>query len=292
MPISRVLAFDIGIRNLAWCAMERSHDSSARGQALSTTSSQGGGGDISGYNVIGWDNYDLLAGQSASTAANSVAHCAQCSAKATYETPRGIYCVRHCPLDKPALRDASGNLMKKLPSAAGMKSLLQSKGVAHPPKSKGDLLKKIQDYYAIPILKAKVKKALDTELSVLHDSIRRFITANKPLFSSCSTILLENQPVLKNPTMKSVQILLFATLRDLLEPIPVLKLVHAKKKVEGVQTGDAGYQERKQGSEKRVQNLLESSKIHQASTWRQHLQKYAKKNDLTDAFCMCIDYIG
>lgn len=273
MPIPRVLAFDIGIRNLAWCVMEKAQD-------------------ISGYSILGWDNYDLLAGQSASAGNDSRASCAQCSAKASYETPRGIYCVRHCPLDKPAIRDASGNLMKKLPSVAGLKAILQSKGVAHPPKSKGDLLKKIQEYYAIPILKQKQKKALDTELSVLHDGIRRFIQQNNTLFSTCQTILLENQPVLKNPTMKSVQILLFASLRDLLEPIPTLKLVHAKKKVEGVQSGDAGYAERKQGSEKRAEQLLESNKLKQASVWRQHLQKYSKKNDLTDALCMCVDYLG
>lgn len=273
MPISRVLAFDIGIRNLAWCVMEKVPD-------------------ISGYAILGWDNYDLLAGSSASTAGQSAAHCAQCSAKASFETPRGIYCVRHCPLDKPAIRDASGNLMKRLPSAAGLKAILKSKGVQNPPKSKGDLLKKIQEYFAIPILKPKQKKALDTELSVLHDGIRQFIQKNKELFSTCSTILLENQPVLKNPTMKSVQILLFASLRDLLQPIPTVKLVHAKKKVEGVQTGDAGYAERKQGSEKRAEELLEGRKIQNASKWREHLRKYSKKNDLTDAFCMCIDYLG
>lgn len=267
-----VLAFDIGIRNLAWCAMKKATDSS-------------------GVLILGWDNYDLLAGQSASTASESAASCAGCSAKASYETPNGVYCVRHCPLGRPAFRDLSGTLLKKLPSAKQLREILVAKGVKKVGKSKGDLLKQMADLYALPILKQKKKKAIDTELTVLHDGIRRFVTQNKDLFASCTTILLENQPVLKNPTMKSVQILLFATLRDLLQPNPpVLKLVHAKMKVEGT-VGDEGYAERKAGSEKRIADLLQGSKVVQAQRWRTHLSGYSKKNDLTDAACMSFDWL-
>lgn len=267
-----VLAFDIGIRNLAWCVMENSTDSS-------------------GVNVLGWDNYDLLAGQSALTTGQSAAHCCSCSSKATYETRGQNYCVRHCPLDRPAFRDLSGNLFKRLPPAKQLRDILTAKGVARAPKSKGDLLKKLSELYSLPILKEKKKKAVDTELTVLHDGIRRFILQNKELFGKCKTILLENQPVLKNPTMKSVQILLFATLRDLLQPPPQLRLVHAKMKV-AAKSGDEGYKDRKSGSEKRVNDFLASGKVSRGQHWRQHLASYTKKNDLTDSFCMCLDALG
>lgn len=267
-----VLAFDIGIRNLAWCVMEKLQDSS-------------------GVKILGWDNYDLLAGQSALTASESPSNCASCSSKATYETRGGNYCVRHCPLDRPAFRDLSGNLVKRLPPAKNLREILLAKGVQKVPKSKGDLLKKLSELYALPILKQKKKKAVDTELTVLHDGIRRFVTQNKELFGKCNTICLENQPVLKNPTMKSVQILLFATLRDILQPNPpALKLVHAKVKVAAT-TGDEGYAERKAGSEKRAGNFLQTKKVEQGQRWRNHLASYTKKNDLTDAFCMCLDFL-
>jgi hypothetical protein len=182
--------------------------------------------------------------------------------------------------------------VKKLPAAKDLRDVLLAKGLVRVPKSKGDLLTKIADIYALPILKQKKKKAIDTELTVLHDGIRRFVLKNKDLFGTCKTILLENQPVLKNPTMKSVQILLFATLRDLLQPNPpILKLVHAKMKVAG-KTGDEGYQERKAGSEKRVTDFLASGKVGRGAHWRTHLSQYTKKNDLTDAFCMCLDSLG
>lgn len=266
------LAFDIGIRNLAWCILKKESDLS--------------GAPIE---VLGWENYDLLAGNAANVAGESKVSCAQCSAKATYETKSAVYCVRHCPLATPAFRDLSGNLMKKLPAAAGIREILTAKGVLNPPKSKGDLLKKAAELFALPILKVKVTKAVETELTVLHDSMRKFITERKSLFQAVDEILLENQPVLKNPTMKSVQILLFATLRDILQPNPPkLRLVHAKIKVEGTK-GDEGYKDRKAGSEKRVTDVLAGTRVLQSQKWRTHLASYTKKNDLTDAFCMCLD---
>lgn len=276
MPIKTVLAFDIGIRNLAFCLQRKNTDLSSNPVEL-----------------LKWDNYDLLAGQSASTAKQSADHCSSCSAKATYESRGRNYCVRHCPLDRPAIRDLSGNLLKKLPAAKQLRDYLQAKGVPNPPKSKGDLLKKIADLYSLPILKVKVKKAVETELTVLHDGIRRFVTANRASFLQADEILLENQPVLKNPTMKSVQILLFATLRDILigsegDRCPTLRLVHAKMKVAG-KKGDEGYKERKEGGETKVMELLQAPHISDPLKWRLHLGQYSKKNDLTDAFLMCWD---
>jgi hypothetical protein len=91
--------------------------------------------------------------------------------------------------------------------------------------------------------------------------------------------------------MKSVQILLFATLRDLLkEPLPILKLVHAGKKVKGVVSGDEGYKDRKAGSEMRVEKLLNDPTILiNVDKSKQIWNKATKKSDLADALCMCLD---
>lgn len=271
-----VLAFDIGIRNLAWCLM-RKPTQDASGTALE---------------ILGWDNYDLLAGQSAAAATPSGKQtCCACSAKAAYGTRGGHYCVRHCPSDKPPLRDLSGGLLRGLPNAKLLRQILQNKGVANPPKSKGDIVKALGQHFALPLAKPpKAKKATDTEWAVLHDSLRRFVGERVALFRQATEICLENQPVLKNPTMKTVQILLYGTLRDCLQPDPPkIRLVHAKMKVAGKTKGDAGYKDRKQGSEERAKAVLEGSRIVRAAHWRAHLAAYTKKNDLTDALCMCLD---
>jgi hypothetical protein len=153
--------------------------------------------------------------------------------------------------------------------------------------------KELQTYFSLPITTVKVSKAPDAGLIDIHTSIQKLVKTHTALWSGCSLILLENQPALKNPTMKSVQILLFATLRDILQPgPPSLRLVHAKMKVKGKETGDKGYKDRKEGGEERVKKWLEDSRVATASKWRAYLASNAKKNDLTDAFCMCLDGFG
>jgi len=259
-----VLAFDIGIRNLAWC--------------LATKTDK--------YTVLGWQNYDLLRGEGNETAVATVT-CASCSAKAVYFHGETKTCVRHCPAGHPAIRDLSGALLKKLPPMAGLKAILAEKGVKASSKAVAE--EKLSAFYSLPIPKVKVTKALDTELTTLHDAIRKFVGDHAALFRTADTILLENQPVLKNPTMKSVQILLFATLRDMLQPAPpALKLVHAGKKVQVEEKGDAGYKDRKAASEAKVRKVLEEKTVDSAK-WTAFFGSHTKKNDLADAFCMCID---
>jgi len=90
--------------------------------------------------------------------------------------------------------------------------------------------------------------------------------------------------------MKSVQILLFATLRDMLQPgPPPLRLVHAGKKIQGVEAGDAGYKTRKDASEAKVVQMLEKEKVAEGAAWLLRFKGHQKKSDLADAFCMCWD---
>ena len=266
----KILSFDIGIRNLAWCFMRRNLDNSGNQ-----------------FIVQGWENVDLLADP---TKSNTKVTCTKCSAKASHQ---GGYCARHCPAERPAFRDLSGVLVKKLPTQADLKAICLSKGYVPIPKSRAATLELLAQHYSLPIEVKKQKKAVDTELSILHDAIRTMVKKNAELFRRADAIHLENQPVLKNPTMKTVQILLYATLRDLLQPsVPQVRLVHAGVKVKGKTTGDKGYKERKQGSEAKVAELFRQQKIKDGAVWSSYLEKHTKQNDLTDAFCMCVDALS
>jgi hypothetical protein len=263
-----ILAFDIGIRNLAWCLME--------GGAKPT--------------VRGWQNYDLLAGAGHEAPKTKVC-CSKCSVTAKFWNPvEGLErptCARHCPSTHPPLKDLSGGAVyNKIPPLATLRTLC-GPGTKKT-LSKAAALQILQARASLPLEKPKLKKAVEHELTLLHDAIRTFVLEYKELFSSATEILLENQPVLKNPTMKTVQILLFATLRDVLQPTPPpLKLIHAGKKVKVEGTGDAAYKSRKDASEARVKALL--PKLSSPATWEERFTTASKKSDLADAFCMCWD---
>jgi hypothetical protein len=96
--------------------------------------------------------------------------------------------------------------------------------------------------------------------------------------------------------MKTVQIIIFTTLRDrfLQTPgCPAFHFVHAGKKVKGAATGDEGYRDRKLGSEERVKKFLESSGQRASNTeWYRWWQSQSKKDDLSDTLCMILDAIS
>ena len=260
----RVLAFDIGIRNLAWCLME--------------------GGQKP--KILGWQNYDLLTGSGAEQPKTKIL-CNRCTVAAAFTNPTEANptCLRHCPPTHPPLKDLSGAVYRRLPPLKQLRLLAPLVKSA----TRAKLLAALSLTHSLPIEKIKLKKAVETELTLLHDSIRTFITTHLQSFRQATQICLENQPVLKNPTMKSVQILLFATLRDMLQPgPPPLKLVHAGKKVQGLETGDAGYKSRKDASEAKVMQLLSGTKM-EAADWLAYFKGHGKKSDLADAFCMCWD---
>ena len=72
----RILAFDIGIKNLAWCILEKTESS---------------------YVILEWDNYNLLSDSSNITTTSTKQKCPSCSAKAAYESDKIQTCSRHCP---------------------------------------------------------------------------------------------------------------------------------------------------------------------------------------------------
>ena len=270
-----ILAFDIGIRNLAWCLLR---SPATESPADTDTKPQ----------ILGWQNYDLLTGQGAE-AKPKKASCIRCAHAATFQNPvdSGPTCLRHCPATHPPFKDLSGNAFRKIPD---MKTLRKCAPLIRLANKTG-FTTELRKTFSLPVEVVKMRKALEVELATIHDAIRTFIGANLETFRQATHILLENQPVLKNPTMKTVQILLFATLRDMLQPAPPpLRLVHAGKKIQGVESGDAGYKSRKDASEAKVVKTLE--KVVDGVTWLATFKGHAKKSDLADAFCMCWDAAG
>jgi hypothetical protein len=224
--------------------------------------------------------------------------CASCAAKAKYISQKGVSCGKHIPSTHPLLKDLSGGTLTKLPAVNVLKNLLQAKLVKPLPRGKDEMVEKLKEFYSIPVPKVKVPHAAAIDISKIHDSIRSFVRKHlTPFYEQLNEVRLENQPVLKNPVMKTIQILLFATLRDnVLETrkadIPLFKLVHAGTKVKGAAVGDKGYKARKDGSETRTLEYMVPGKVQKADTWKTFYEGHKKRSDLADAFCMCLDGHG
>lgn len=260
--MKRVIAFDIGIKNLAFAVVDR------------TT-----------QHVHALQQINLLPPVTAVT-------CSVCALKASYQVTLP-YCKRHIPKTHTVLKE----LTKKLPTLPTLKELAQTHGCVPTTPGKQGVLDALATKFAFPYTQPKQANASHVSLEIIHDGLREMVRTHWDLFSTCTHVLLENQPAFTNPHMKSVQVLLYATLRETYlqampqscpQACPQIRLVHAKKKMTTAPKGDAGYAERKRGSEERLTTLFESGAIT-GPTFYEAWKKAPKKADMADALCMCMD---
>jgi len=123
--------------------------------------------------------------------------------------------------------------------------------------------------------------------------LRLFKTLDKnPLFSECENIIIENQPVLKNPTMKSIQIMLYSYFLIKNKNIQIIKLVNASNKLK-VYKGLVPKEENEIISKikdkyrrNKMTAILHTSLMINDKNKLDYFNSHKKKDDLADAFLM------
>jgi hypothetical protein len=215
--------------------------------------------------------------------------------KANAPAPLGLVCGRHIPKESPQIYDeATGKPITKPPTIGQLKSFLQARGL----DTKGQrpaLLERAETVATMPLVKKKSVASFADNTSRLHDAIRDWIRRDWDYLKGVTQVYIEHQPVLKNPVMKTVQILIFATLRERLLSLGgsqkvEFHFIHAGKKVKGAEVGDAGYKDRKAGGEARVHAYLKRFAMGtEQSRWYQWWLTQPKKDDLADTLCMLLD---
>lgn len=265
------LGFDMGIRNLAFCLIRHEADT---------------------WSILAWDNVDLLSG---GQSAQDARRCA-CQSPAAWCNGDELWC-KGCATGIRRKKTATLIPTKPvLPCGLTVKELRDLKGDKKAKKE--DLLKWATEQYLMPW---KAPKATHPSLQGLRKAMDSWLDRMLPTFAQATLIRLENQPVMKGPTMKSVQIMLFTLLGHRLEKEHGwegrLEFVHAGTKtkdvkadtaiedppeISGVDEGKA-YRARKKTAETETEQAL---KGHES--WLRFFQSRSKKSDLADAFLMAL----
>jgi len=271
----KILAFDIGIKNLAWALLDR--ECPGRAESI----------------ILGLANDNIMLGN-CDDEATAVATCHSCRSRGAWQAGSILACKRHIP---DGFMTISGDNMPTLPELRGMMMKEELGEFKKMGGRRGTALDILGRRLAFPVARPKAKKAGSLQPEELHDAIRAFIGRRWEFFCQADVVALENQPAFKNPHMKTVQILLFSSLREEFirrgcgdgsgNPLPPFHFIHAKKKVQEAQKGDAGYSERKAKSEERVTGLYRDGRIR---GWEETWQGAKKKSDMADAICMCCDF--
>jgi hypothetical protein len=147
----------------------------------------------------------------------------------------------------------------------------------------------------------KAAKTKDAGLAEILLAMDTWLTSVLPTFASSSLIRLENQPVMKGPTMKSVQMILFTLLSHRLRVehswTGSIEFVHAGTKSRGVAKPGvvdlsgaavatdegAAYRARKKDATDEVVKYLTAKGD---TVWLEYFKGKTKKSDLADAFLM------
>jgi hypothetical protein len=279
------LGFDMGIRNLAYCLMEHTEDATATATPA--------------FRVLAWDNIDLLEG---GTSAQDAKRCVGCKGVAKWiGTADGKKWCGACATQTRVKKSATEKpALPPLPCALTAKTL-RSLEAAPKKGKKEELIVWAQGRYLMPW---KPSHAMDASLQTIRAAMDRWLDSVLPTFASASLIRLENQPVMKGPTMKSVQIILFTLLSHRLEREHgwrgSIEFVHAGTKskphaavaVAVAGAGDSAdttaadsraYRDRKKNAEDDVRAILTAATD---SEWLRFFDGRSKKSDLADAFLM------
>jgi hypothetical protein len=279
------LGFDMGIRNLAFCLMRHTGPTA--------------------WEIIAWDNVDLLSG---GISAQDARRCVGCAGPATWwhEPTKELWC-KGCATG--VRRKKSATRIPPVPalpcgtSVKDLRALGVEKGWADKKTKKEELLRLAATHHLMPW---KAPKATQPSLAQLRVAMDLWLDRMLPTFSQASLIRLENQPVMKGPTMKSVQIMLFTLLGHRLEREHgwkgAIEFVHAgvktrdaeraeeeaKEDVGDAETGaetDEGkaYRARKKTAEAETEVALAGNTV-----WLPWFKGRSKKSDLADAFLMAL----
>ena len=271
MPV--YVGFDMGIRNLAYCVIEH--------------------GAEWAWSVVAWDNVDLLEGGETAQTAKS---CAGCGSGAKWIcVGDGMKWCKGCAtgvrVKKSAIAKPS---LPCLPCAVGakeLKALAIGRGVEAKKMKKPDLVLWAEKEYLVPW---KPVKTMSVSLDTIRRAMNTWLSSVLLTMSRATVIRLENQPAMTNPTMKSVQIMLYTLLANRLETehswTGAIEFVHAGVKSRGVAdisgaTAGAAYKARKDGAEADVAAILAKGG-EGAAGWRDFFAGRSKKSDLADAFLM------
>jgi len=291
------LGFDMGIRNLAYCLVRHL--------------------DATRWEVLAWDNVDLLEG---GASAQESSKCA-CGNPAKWIDVSGVRWCAPCATGVRKKKTATARpSLPVLPCALavkGLRSLAVEGGWPNAKKAKKEEL--VAAAAARYLMPWKPTKAMGVSLAILLRAMDTWLNSVLPTFAAATLIRLENQPAMSNPTMKSVQMMLFTLLSHRLERehgwSGRIEFVHAGVKSRGAATAVAAtaaaaaaaataaaaavadlsgsttavlgaeYRARKKTAEADAIELLRKAG---ATRWLSFFEGRTKKSDLADALLMAV----
>ena len=194
-----MLALDIGIKHLAYCTAEMGPDPNDPSDPQKKSP-----------HIKHWALVNLTDLNNTEVKPT----CVTCGKPAKAKAPSGLVCGRHIIKDTLIYDEATGEPIKKAPTIGQLQAFLKAKGLDPKRDKRPALMERVEAIATMPLVKKKSVMSFADNTTNLHDAIRAWITRDWAYLSDIKDVYIEHQPVLKNPVMKTVQLLIFASLRE------------------------------------------------------------------------------
>jgi len=244
----KVVSFDPGLRNLAYCVLE--------------------GTSRSDLKIVDWNIIDVLGEQ----AGVGAARCTKCNAAARYEhASEGTFaCSRHAPKKKETVTKASLN-KKSPPELIGEIDRL---GLQTTAKKKSDLVNLLYNHARQNTWKKCVASSTSGSVLDLAPAIQTSLDARATSWAGADIVAVENQPERR---MYAVQAMLqmYFTMRGLKSS--GVSATHKLSNIITVDDSITTYKGRKKTGITHAYALVPDAN-------QEHFKKHPKKDDLADSF--------
>jgi hypothetical protein len=278
----KILSFDVGIRNLAYCLFEipeiKNKDTYNSVDEL-----------IQSIHVIDWSVVNLTCDEKDVMCKCENKNGKLCKNKALYKKSDIYYCKKHATECKYLIpnRENSFKSVKKM-----KKDKLVQYCASHFIKYESD---KNKDYYIKLIGDYLEQNSLDSINKTKADNIslvsigRTMATQFNLLFKShkIDLILIENQISPIANRMKTIQGMI--TQYFVMNDVPKIEFISSSNKLKLFTSKKTTYSERKKLGIEIMNNQVLDILDHGA--WKDIFNKHKKKDDLADAFLQCLHYI-
>jgi len=271
----KILSWDVGVRNLAYCILEKEETPSD---------------DIS-VKILDWNVIDLVgeAPDTFPTCQGILKTGKPCTKKSKVTSEDGYYCMTHKPKNQGyqpllAKKVCSLEVGKKIKKPCARKIFYQGEDKKYYCKNHGksisglNIIKKDLSYY-------ELCKMIIQRLE------------NIPGLFDVDEVVIENQPTLKNPKMKTIQVMLFSifVMRDVGGRIKNVGYISATNKLkeayQKVDTSQLDMPENKKAARKKLGIIYTQELLANQPEMIEVLKQHTKKDDLCDAYLQGLYYI-
>jgi hypothetical protein len=244
----KVISFDVGIRNLAFCVLE--------------------GTDRTDVRIVDWNIIDILGEQ----AGVGAPRCHKCATAARYEhASNGLFsCAKHTPRKKKALTKTE--ISKMTPNQ--IHELLKAEGLTTEATKKADLVKLLYNHYKQNTWKKCVSSAIQGSVLDLAPAIIKSLDARATSWQGADIAAFENQ---MDRRMFGVQAMLQMYFSCRGFRCSGVSATHKLSNIVTVDDSTASYKGRKTTGIAHARELV--PQVNQA-----HFLSHPKKDDLADSF--------